>query len=211
MKLFPRVAARVVRGQERDSCRRRSATAMPRVFLRFLQTMVHNRRQMMIPEIAREYAQLLDEAEGRVHAEVTVARAVDDAQRIARSASSSVARAGQEGRRADDGGSVHHGRNDREGRRHGHGRLGASPARQAGVAHARGARCSHERKEGVSVRREAVGPRADMGAHAALRRQGAAHQGWTGTIRAISREEGRDDSSSQRRDDLPGGRLAPNR
>ncbi len=53
---------------------------VPRVFLRFLQTMVHNRRQMMIPEIATEYAKLLDEQEGRVHAEVTLARAVDEAE-----------------------------------------------------------------------------------------------------------------------------------
>ena len=51
---------------------------VPRVFLRFLQKMVHNRRQMMIPEIATEYAKLLDEQEGRVHAEVTLARAVSD-------------------------------------------------------------------------------------------------------------------------------------
>lgn len=53
---------------------------VPRVFLRFLQTMVHNRRQMMIPEIATEYANLLDEASGRVHAEVTLSRAVDAAE-----------------------------------------------------------------------------------------------------------------------------------
>lgn len=51
---------------------------VPRVFLRFLQTMVHNRRQMMIPEIAIEYASLLDEQEGRVNAEVTVARPVSE-------------------------------------------------------------------------------------------------------------------------------------
>ncbi len=53
---------------------------MPRVFLRFLQTMVHNRRQMMIPEIATGYAALLDSEEGRVHAEVTVARPATDAE-----------------------------------------------------------------------------------------------------------------------------------
>jgi F-type H+-transporting ATPase subunit delta len=51
---------------------------VPRVFLRFLQTMVHNRRQMLIPEISREYSRLLDAEEGRVHAEVTVARPVDE-------------------------------------------------------------------------------------------------------------------------------------
>jgi F-type H+-transporting ATPase subunit delta len=54
---------------------------VPRVFLRFLQTMVRNRRQMMIPEIATEYAKLLDAEEGRVHAEVTVARPMSDAEK----------------------------------------------------------------------------------------------------------------------------------
>lgn len=52
---------------------------VPRVFLRFLQTVVHNRRQMLIPAIATEYNNLLDAAEGRVHADVTVARPIDDA------------------------------------------------------------------------------------------------------------------------------------
>lgn len=46
---------------------------VPRVFLRFLQTVVHNRRQMLIPVIATEYSDLVDVAEGRVHADVTVA------------------------------------------------------------------------------------------------------------------------------------------
>ena len=53
---------------------------VPRVFLRFLETMVHNRRQMLIPTVATAYANLLDEVEGRVHADVTVARPVDDAE-----------------------------------------------------------------------------------------------------------------------------------
>ncbi len=47
---------------------------MPRHFVRFLQTLVSNRRQALIPEIAEEYRTLLDDAEGRVHAHVTVAR-----------------------------------------------------------------------------------------------------------------------------------------
>lgn len=46
---------------------------VPRVFLRFLQVLVRHRRQMLIPGIANEYATLMDDAEGRVHAEVTVA------------------------------------------------------------------------------------------------------------------------------------------
>jgi F-type H+-transporting ATPase subunit delta len=53
------------------------ADRMPRLFVRFLQTLVKNRRQMLIPEIATEYWTLLDEVEGRVHAQVTVARAPD--------------------------------------------------------------------------------------------------------------------------------------
>jgi F-type H+-transporting ATPase subunit delta len=53
---------------------------VPRVFLRFLETMVHNRRQMLIPMVATAYADLLDEAEGRVHADVTVSRAMDEGE-----------------------------------------------------------------------------------------------------------------------------------
>ena len=47
---------------------------VPRHFLRFLQTLVRKRRQMLIPAIAVEYDKLLDIHEGRVHANVTVAR-----------------------------------------------------------------------------------------------------------------------------------------
>jgi F-type H+-transporting ATPase subunit delta len=46
---------------------------MPRLMVRFLQALVKNRRQMLIPEIAVEYADLVDAAEGRMHARVTVA------------------------------------------------------------------------------------------------------------------------------------------
>jgi len=56
---------------------------VPHHFLRFLQTLVRKRRQMLIPEIAQEYESLLDVHEGRVHANVTVAReatAVDEAR-----------------------------------------------------------------------------------------------------------------------------------
>lgn len=54
---------------------------MPRHFVRFLQTLVNNRRQGLIPEIAEEYRTLLDDAEGRVHAYVTVARESSDADK----------------------------------------------------------------------------------------------------------------------------------
>ena len=53
----------------------------PRLFLRYLQRLVKNRRQMLIPEIANEYRDLVDEVEGRVHAQVTVAKPVDEAER----------------------------------------------------------------------------------------------------------------------------------
>lgn len=48
---------------------------MPRLFVRFLESVVQNRRQGIIPMIAEEYAALLDARLGRVAAEVTLARA----------------------------------------------------------------------------------------------------------------------------------------
>ena len=56
---------------------------MPRLFVRYLQILVTKGRQMLLPEIASAYRDLLDEAEGRVHAQVTFARPVSDDQRAA--------------------------------------------------------------------------------------------------------------------------------
>ena len=53
---------------------------VPRHFLRFLQTLVRKRRQMLIPQISAEYDNLLDVHEGRVHANVTVASAVSESE-----------------------------------------------------------------------------------------------------------------------------------
>ena len=53
----------------------------PRLFVRYLQTLVNKGRQMLLPEIAAEYHALLDEVEGRVHAHVTVARPASDPDR----------------------------------------------------------------------------------------------------------------------------------
>ena len=47
---------------------------VPPVFLRYLETVVSKRRQMLIPVIASEYRALIDESEDRVHANVVVAR-----------------------------------------------------------------------------------------------------------------------------------------
>ncbi len=53
----------------------------PAHFVRFLQILVHNRRQMLIPEISAAYMDLVDQVEGRVHAMVKVARETSDADR----------------------------------------------------------------------------------------------------------------------------------
>lgn len=61
-------------------------TSVAPTFLRFVQKLVTNRRQMLLPEVATEYHTLLDEAEGRVHARVTVAREFDAATKDAMAA-----------------------------------------------------------------------------------------------------------------------------
>src|SRR5688572_20272475 len=50
----------------------------PAKFVRFIESVVSHRRQMLIPEIAREYMDLVDLAENRLHALVTVAREDDE-------------------------------------------------------------------------------------------------------------------------------------
>jgi F-type H+-transporting ATPase subunit delta len=80
LKLFlesPRVSA----AQKNQVLGKAFADRMPRLMLRFLQSLVQHRRQMLIPEIAEEYLNLVDAAEGRIHARVTVARETDDAGR----------------------------------------------------------------------------------------------------------------------------------
>jgi F-type H+-transporting ATPase subunit delta len=47
---------------------------MPRLMVRYLEALVTNRRQMLIPVIATEYAALVDERLGRVRADITLAR-----------------------------------------------------------------------------------------------------------------------------------------
>ena len=52
---------------------------VPATFLKFLQAMVKNRRQMLIPQVATQYHALVDVVENRVHAAVTVAKAASEA------------------------------------------------------------------------------------------------------------------------------------
>jgi F-type H+-transporting ATPase subunit delta len=52
---------------------------VPQTFLRFLQALVRNRRQLLIPQIATQFHALVDIVENRVHASVTVAKQGSDA------------------------------------------------------------------------------------------------------------------------------------
>jgi len=82
LRLFlesPRVSA----AQKSEVIGKAFTDRMPRLMLRYLQSLVMHRRQMLIPEIAEEYLNLVDAAEGRIHARVTVARETDDAGRAA--------------------------------------------------------------------------------------------------------------------------------
>ena len=73
----PRVSAQ----KKNEIFQKAYGATLPSTFVKFLQALVRNRRQMLIPEIAHEYNDLVDQVEGRVHASVTVAREADDADR----------------------------------------------------------------------------------------------------------------------------------
>jgi F-type H+-transporting ATPase subunit delta len=57
--------------------RKALADRAPAKFVRFIEALVRNRRQTLIPDIAREYFDLVDVVENRMHASVTVAREAD--------------------------------------------------------------------------------------------------------------------------------------
>jgi F-type H+-transporting ATPase subunit delta len=61
--------------------RKALADRAPSKFVRFVESVVSHRRQMLIPAIAQEYMDLVDAAENRMHATVTVAKEVDDTTR----------------------------------------------------------------------------------------------------------------------------------
>ena len=70
----PRVAAATKNKVLRQALAKRA----PAKFVRFVESVVMHRRQMLLPEIAQEYMDLVDAAENRMHANVTVAKQVDD-------------------------------------------------------------------------------------------------------------------------------------
>lgn len=66
----PRVSIK----QKSEILQKAYSPTMPRTLVLFLQSLVRNRRQTLIPAIAQAYNDLVDEVEGRVHASVTMAR-----------------------------------------------------------------------------------------------------------------------------------------
>jgi F-type H+-transporting ATPase subunit delta len=73
----PRVSIK----QKNDIFEKAYGASMPKTFVRFLQALVRNRRQMLIPAIAHEFRDLVDQVEGRLHASVTVVREADESDR----------------------------------------------------------------------------------------------------------------------------------
>lgn len=57
--------------------RKALADRAPAKFVRFIESVVAHRRQMLIPAIAIEYLDLVDRTENRLHANVTIARESD--------------------------------------------------------------------------------------------------------------------------------------
>lgn len=76
-------APQVSAAQKREILGKGLSGKAPAFFVKFVQKLVSNRRHLLIPEIASAYTDLLDDAAGRVHARVTFARAVSDADRDA--------------------------------------------------------------------------------------------------------------------------------
>jgi F-type H+-transporting ATPase subunit delta len=73
-------APQVAASAKRDVLRKALSAHAPRTFVLFIEKLVSNRRQMLIPVIAIEFVDLLDAQEGRVHAMVTVARAPQEGE-----------------------------------------------------------------------------------------------------------------------------------
>lgn len=67
-------APQVAESAKREVLKKALGESTPRHFALFVDKVVANRRQMLLPQIAIEFANLVDEREGRVHATVTVSR-----------------------------------------------------------------------------------------------------------------------------------------
>lgn len=71
-------APTVDRGEKKQVLRTAFEGRVQRLFLNFLLVVIDKRRERLLTRIAREYRSLLDQRTGRVHAEVTLAREVDE-------------------------------------------------------------------------------------------------------------------------------------
>lgn len=71
----PRIAAE----QKTALLRKAFEDRLPRLFVRFLEAVITHRRERLIPDIAVEYRAIIDELQGREHAQVTVAEEPDAA------------------------------------------------------------------------------------------------------------------------------------
>lgn len=76
-------APQVASGRKNDVLGKALAAKAPPLFVRFLQKMVTNGRQMLLREICTEYNNLRDAEEGRLHARVTVSRELSESDRTA--------------------------------------------------------------------------------------------------------------------------------
>ena len=76
-------APQVSATQKRAILAKGLAGKAPAMFIKFLEKLVTNRRQLLIPDVATAYTDLLDVAAGRVHARVTFSREVSEADTAA--------------------------------------------------------------------------------------------------------------------------------
>lgn len=72
---------RIDAGTKNGILRKALTDRAPETFVKFVESVVRHRRQMLFPAIAREYTDLVDAAENRLHVNVTVAREADEATR----------------------------------------------------------------------------------------------------------------------------------
>ena len=69
---------RIPLGQKKEVVGKAFGSVLPRPLLNFVLVVLDKRRQRLLRQIAREYHGLVDEHLNRVHAEVTVARPLDE-------------------------------------------------------------------------------------------------------------------------------------
>jgi F-type H+-transporting ATPase subunit delta len=70
---------RIADGDKKAVVRKAFGGALPQGLVSFLLVTIDKRRQRLLRDVSQVYHALVDEREGRVHVEVTIARAVDQA------------------------------------------------------------------------------------------------------------------------------------